>query len=138
MKIDGEEYSKDTGYEGEVRQILIKTLNKIDENFDMNASKKGTLAVTKEEYKNDFIDAILSVDDIVYTNMDDENQYTLHFQKDPIVSATYVRTQAKNKLGTIPENIIIATNRNDIIYDMMHETAHKDKQLRTSNNLFLF
>lgn len=105
MKIDGEEYSKDTGYEGKVREILIQTLDRIDENFDMNASKKGTLTVTKEDYKHDFIDAILSVDDIVYTNVDDENQYALFFQEDSTISATYIRAQAKNKLGTIPENI---------------------------------
>ncbi len=134
MKIDGEEYSKDIGYEDKIRKTLIETLDKIDENFNMNASKRGTLALTKEEYKNDFIDAILSVDDIVYTNMDDENQYTLYFQENPTVSGAYVKTQVKNKLGTIPENIIIIANRSDIKpYMLMHETAHVHQQSRSSD-----
>lgn len=134
MKIDGEEFSKDTGYGEKIRQILVQALNQMDQNFPMNASKKGTLAITKEEYKNHFIEAILSVDDIIYANRDDENQYTLFFEKQP-VSATYTVSQSKNELGMIPENIIMITNRDDMIYSLLHETVHVDQPLRNSDSI---
>ncbi|MCI8760597.1 MAG: hypothetical protein HFJ34_05730 [Clostridia bacterium] len=66
-------------------------MNKIDENFDRNASKKGTLVeVTKEEYKENFINAVSSLNDIIYADMNgEENQYTLYFRENPTVGAFY-------------------------------------------------
>ena len=66
QKRDGKNFSEDTEKEKEIRKILVQTLNKIDKNFDMNASKRGTLAITKEEYKKDFINAISNLNDIIY------------------------------------------------------------------------
>lgn len=94
----------------------------------MNASKMGTLAITKEEYRNRFIDAILSVDDIVYANMSEENQYTLYFKENPLVKAVYINKQEENQLGSISENIImvrsVISDISDINYSMIHETTH--------------
>lgn len=135
MKIGGEEYSKDTGYGNRVKQILIEILDKIDENFEMNASKKGILAVTKEEYKNDFINEITNVEDIVYANMNEENQYTLHFKQNS-VGGIYTRTQCKNELGIIPPNIIMIRNDDeDIINTTKHETKHSDQKEKDSDIL---
>ena len=134
MKIDGEEYSKDTGYENKVKQILIETLDKIDENFEMNASKKGTLAVTKEEYKNEFIKRISIVDDIVCTNMNDENKYTLCC-KENSAKGVYTTEQRKNKLGSIPKNIIIVINDDDVINIIIHETTHPEQKEKDSDIL---
>ena len=59
VKSRGEEYSIDTGNGEKVKEILVKTLDKIDENFDRNAKKKGKMvSFTKEEFKNNYISLI--------------------------------------------------------------------------------
>lgn len=104
----------------------------------MNASKKGTLAITKEEYKKDFINSILNLNDIIYADMKDkENQYTLLFRENQGGGACYIREQFKNELGIIPQNTIILNSDFDkeIYYTMMHETKHSE-QKQTSSYIF--
>lgn len=100
----------------------------------MNASKKGILAITKEEYKKDFINAISNLYDIIYADMKgEENQYTLYLKK---YNATglYIREPDKNRLGNIPANIIIINSENDnIYYSEMHEIKHSEQKKADSD-----
>lgn len=141
LKVGGKEYSKDTGCGDKVKQMLIGTLDKMDENFDMNASKKGTLAISKEEYKNNFIDTISNLDDIVYADMKDKNQYTLYFEENPKVGGVYTTKQIKNKLGTIPGNIILLPDEENAkipyAYTMLHEGKHPEQEHKGDSDTFV-
>ncbi len=116
-----------------MKEILVQTLNKIDENFDRNASKKGTLAVTKEEYKENFINTILNINDIIYADMQgEENQYTLYLKKYP-ASGYYFPEESKVtseddiilENDIIPENVILLNSEEGrIFYTMIHESKH--------------
>lgn len=128
-----QEYSIATGNGEKVKEVLVNTLDKIDENFDRNASKKGKLAAfNKEEFKQRYVSLINELDDIVYVEKDDSpNQYTEYFNKDSIFGgapvACYVNKEITNDLGKIPSNIVIMKEGQDLEYIFVHELTHEDQ-----------
>ena len=106
----------------------------------MNASKRGTLAITKEEYKKDFINAISNLNDIIYVDMNgEENQYVLYFKENPNVGAFYRRI-LENELGKIPGNSIVYNNDFDkgLYYRMIHEIKHSEQKQAYSDIFILY
>lgn len=132
-------WSQETAYEDKVKQLLVNTLDKLDENFDMNASKRGTSAVNKEEFKNHIISLIENLDDIIYDDPRDgtQNQYIERFRLKPDSVAFYARESSKNDLGVIPKNIIVLNGEKletTISYDtIIHELIHSS-QFNIGNN----
>lgn len=125
----GQEYSLVTGKGEQVREILIKTLDKIDENFNKNAKKKGKMAFGKEEFKNEYIELIGDLNDIFCVGKDTkENQYKEYFDSRELalVSGVYFAEEKQMNSGTIPENsVLIKDYGRDIEYIMIHELTHK-------------
>lgn len=136
----GLEFSIETSKGDKVKEILIKTLNKIDENFDRNAKKKGKMAFTKEKFKNDYISLISNLDDIVCVGKDTkENQYTQYYKERgfALPAAIYFKGDIVNSLGTIHENnILMKEDRDNIEYILIHELTHK-RQGKTNNNRYI-
>ena len=136
----GQEFSTETGKEEKVKEILIKTLNKIDENFDRNAKKKGKMAFTKEKFKSDYISLISNLDDIVCIGKDtNENQYTQYYKdrKLALPTAIYFKDDIVNDLGTISGNtILIKEYGKNIEYTLIHELTHK-RQGKAKNNRYI-
>lgn len=131
-----QEFSIATGHKEDVKQILVKTLDKIDKNFDRNAQKKGKLAFSKREFKEKYISLISNLDNIIFVKDDDKpNQYTQYFKDRKSAGACYVIKQVENDLGVIPKNVIIMRDVKNLEYNMIHELTHK---LQTKNNSKVF
>lgn len=132
-------WSQETDYEDKVNQLLINTLDKLDENFDMNANKRGTNAVNKKEFKNYIISLIENLDDIIYVDPRDgtQNQYVERFRLNENTTAFYTRDSIKNDLGVIPKNVIVLNGEKlekQNSYDtIIHEIIHSS-QFRNRNN----
>lgn len=132
-------WSQETAYEDKVKQLLINTLDKLDENFDMNASKRGSNAVNKEEFKNYIISLIENLDDIIYVDPRDgtQNQYIERFRLNQDITAFYTRESIKNDLGVIPKNVIVLNGEKlekKNSYDtIIHEVIHSS-QFHNGNN----
>lgn len=134
------QYSQDTGAHEEVKSLLLYMLNMIDKNFEMNASKRGKLAITKEEYKNEIISLIKNIDDIISVDKGGlENQYTEYFKERPLARAFYTIGDIKNDLGVIKKNRIVFRKTKDLeilVYRIIHEITHSKQGKSGENSLY--
>jgi len=103
------DWSQETGFEDKVKQLLINTLDKLDENFNMNASKKESNVASKEDFENHIISLISSLNDIIYVDSTDgtQNQFTEYFKSNKTTRSFYTSGSSKNDLGVIPKNVIV-------------------------------
>ncbi len=108
------QYSQITGQAEKVRKKLVKLFDAVNENFDMNAKRKGIQAISKEEYKNNLIYTIENLDDIIFIDdLDANNQYTEYFRNDSDVEAYYMDT-----------NEIVIKKGHASAYVLVHEIQH--------------
>ncbi len=124
----GQEYSLVTGKGEKVKEILIDTLDKIDKNFNMNAKKKGKLALMKEKFKDDIISLVDDLNDIVLTDPKEENEYAEYFRANTPVAAVYFNG----------DNVISMNERKcseHIEYTLIHEIAHKKQKSAEDSRL---
>lgn len=135
-------WSQETAYEDKVKQLLVTTLDELDKNFDTNASKRGTNAVNKEEFKNYIIYLIENLDDIIYVDSRDgtQNQYIESFRLKQNTTAFYTRESSKNDLGVIPKNVIVLNGEKlentSHYHTIIHEVIHSS-QFNNSYNDFV-